>query len=308
MVEAETCTCDCACTNPSHLKYAWFIALTHIVVGMLLLVSGILDRLYNDILLERLNLAVFCGVTMCITGGLGILARKNAREMTCCTRKSLAETFLGFDIVSSVFGGVVFVSYGFVTAIRWGTGDGVYYSICDALCKSQKAIGFSIMILGILGCIIGCAGCCCVATSSGQAELISSPPNVSGGHPQIWSMPRQSIVQETCLAPPYGVNTQPGSQDPDLLLVPLAMTPVPPQETGRPPPYTGDTQTCSQGPDLLLVPLEATPIPPQEIDPPPPYHQISTTESDLWSLHDEDQPPPYSTCTEQQHPVMMTYV
>ena len=26
---------------------------------------------------------------MCITGGLGILARKNAREMTCCTRKSL---------------------------------------------------------------------------------------------------------------------------------------------------------------------------------------------------------------------------
>ena len=133
-----------------------------------------------------------------------------------------------------------------------------------------------------------------------QAELISSPPNVSGGHPQIRSMPPQSIVQETCLLPPYGVDIQPDSQDPDLLLVPLATTPVPPQETGRPPPYTGDTQTCSQGPDLLLVPLEATPIPPQEIDPPPPYHQISTTESDMWSLHDEDQPPPYSTCTEQQ--------
>ena len=113
-------------------------------------------------------------------------------------------------------------------------------------------------------------------------------------------MPPQSIAQETRLPPPYGVDTQHGSQDPDLLLVPLATTPVPPQETGRPPPYPGDTQTCSQGPDLLLVPLEATPIPPQEIDPPPPYHQISTTESDMWSLHDGDQPPPYSTCTEQQ--------
>lgn len=133
-----------------------------------------------------------------------------------------------------------------------------------------------------------------------QAELISSPPNVSGGHPQIGSMPTQSIVQETCLLPPYDVDIQPDYQDPDLLLVPLATTPVPPQETGRPPPYTGDTQTCSQGPDLLLVPLEATPIPPQEIDPPPPYHQISTTESDMWSLHDGDQPPPYSACTEQQ--------
>ncbi|CAH3193193.1 unnamed protein product [Porites evermanni] len=306
-MEAETYTC-CTCIIPSHLKCAWFIALTHIVVGMLLFVFGILDRLYNEYWIERLYFAVFCGVMMCITGALGILAtRKNVREMTCCTRKSLAGTFLGFDIVSSVFGGVVFVSYGFVTAIRWGTGDGVYYSICDALCKSQKAIGFSIMILGILGCIIGCAGCCCVATSSGQAELISSPPNVSGSHPQIASMPPQSIAQETRLPPPYGVDTQHGSQDPDLLLVPLATTPVPPQETGRPPPYTGDTQTCSQGPDLLLVPLEATPIPPQEIDPPPPYHQISTTESDTWSLHDGDQPPPYSTCTEQQHPVM-TYV
>ena len=133
-----------------------------------------------------------------------------------------------------------------------------------------------------------------------QAELISSSPNFSGGHPQLASMPPQSIAQETRLPPPYAVDTHPGSQDRDLLLVPLAMTPVPPQETGRPPPYTGDTQTCSQGPDLLLVPLEATSIPPQEIDPPPPYHQISTTESVIRSSHDGDQPPPYSTCTEQQ--------
>jgi len=26
---------------------------------------------------------------MCFTGGLGILARKNAKEMTCCSRKAL---------------------------------------------------------------------------------------------------------------------------------------------------------------------------------------------------------------------------
>ncbi|CAH3154973.1 unnamed protein product [Porites lobata] len=305
-MEAETCTCS-TCIISSHLKCAWFISLAHIVIGMLLFVLGILDRLYHEYWIEQLYVAVFCGVVMCITGGLGILARKNARDMTCCSRKSLAGTFLSFVIFSSVFGGVVFVSYGFATAIRWGTGDGGNYEICDALCKSQNAIGFSIPILGLFGCIIGCAGCCCVTTSSGQAELISSSPNVSGGHPQTASMPPQSIAQETRLPPTYGVDTQHGSQDPDLLLVPLATTPVPPQETGRPPPYTGDTQTCSQGPDLLLVPLEATPIPPQEIDPPPPYHQISTTESVIRSSHDGDQPPPYSMCTEQQHPVM-TYV
>ena len=117
-----------------------------------------------------------------------------------------AGTFLGFDIVSSVFGGVVFVSYGFVTAIRWGTGDGVYYSICDALCKSQKAIGFSIMILGILGCIIGCAGCCCVATSSGQVierilKLVYAiSQNICIFFPVAWIISLQFIVSKFILS------------------------------------------------------------------------------------------------------------
>ena len=138
-----------------------------------------------------------------------------------------------------------------------------------------------------------------------QASHISSLPNVPGGHAQMASMPPQSVLQETDQAPPYRGHSQCRSQGADLLLVPLEMSVLPSpesvvQETGRPPPYTGDTQTCSQGPDLLLVPLEATPIPLQEIDPPPPYHQTSTTESDMWSLHDGDQPPPYSTCAEQQ--------
>ena len=82
-----------------------------------------------------------------------------------------AGTFLAFVIASAVFGGVVFVTSAFAIAIQFGHGDAPdYYRICDALCKSQKAIGFSILALGIVGCIIGCAGCCCVTTSPGQVK------------------------------------------------------------------------------------------------------------------------------------------
>ena len=71
------------------------------------------------------------------------------------------------------------------------------------------------------------------------------------------------------------------------------------QQNDRPPPYTVDAQTCSRGSDLLLVPLEMTPMPPQETGPPPPYHQISTTESVMSSFHGGDLPPAY-VCTAEQ--------
>ena len=71
------------------------------------------------------------------------------------------------------------------------------------------------------------------------------------------------------------------------------------QHNDRPPPYAVDAQTCSRGSNLLLVPLEMTPMPPQETGPPPPYHQISTTGSVMSSFHDGDQPPAY-VCTGEQ--------
>ena len=110
-----------------------------------------------------------------------------------------AGTFLSFVIFSSVFGGVVFVTYGFATAIRWGTRDGGNYGICDALCKSQKATGFSIPILGLFGCIIGCAGCCCVTTSSGQVinrmlKLVRNFPEYLYFFSVAWIISLQFIV------------------------------------------------------------------------------------------------------------------
>ena len=69
------------------------------------------------------------------------------------------------------------------------------------------------------------------------------------------------------------------------------------EDNDRPPPYVAGFQ----GPDLLLVPLEMTPtcMPPQETGPPPPYHQISTTRSAMSSFHDGHQPPAY-VCTDEQ--------
>ena len=53
------------CIISSHLKCAWLIALTHIVVGVLLFVCGVLDRLYNDFWIRRfIFFDVFCGVTV----------------------------------------------------------------------------------------------------------------------------------------------------------------------------------------------------------------------------------------------------
>lgn len=76
---------------------------------------------------------------------------------------------MAFVIASAVFCGVVFATSAFATAIQFVHGDApIYYRICDKLCKSQKAIGISIVILGIVGCIIGWAGCCSVTTPSDQ--------------------------------------------------------------------------------------------------------------------------------------------
>ena len=112
-------------------------------------------------------------------------------------------------------------------------------------------------------------------------------------------MPPRSVFQANGRPPPYGA----GSQGPDLLLVPLEITPMSRQsivqQNDRPPPYTVDAQTCSRGSDLLLVPMEMTPMPPQETGPPPPYHQISTTGFVMSSFHDGDQPPAY-VCTDEQ--------
>ena len=77
--------------------------------------------------------------------------------------------------------------------------------------------------------------------------------NIPGGDARMASMP------------PQGVDAQPGShQDSDLLLVPLEVTPVPPQsvvqETGPPPPYH-EISTCTTG----------GPSSRAEGDPPPPY-------------------------------------
>ena len=57
-MEAEICPCVIS----NHLRGAWYIALTHVVVGVLLFVFGILDRLYSSYLIERVYFAVFCGV------------------------------------------------------------------------------------------------------------------------------------------------------------------------------------------------------------------------------------------------------
>ena len=112
-------------------------------------------------------------------------------------------------------------------------------------------------------------------------------------------MPPRGVFQANDRPPPYGA----GSQGPDLLLVPLEITPMSRQsivqQNDRPPPYTVDAQTCSRGSDLLLISLEMTPMPPQETGPPPPYHQISTTGSAMSIFRDEDHPPAY-VCTVEQ--------
>ncbi|CAH3154977.1 unnamed protein product, partial [Porites lobata] len=165
--------------NTSGLKFARVIAVAHIIVGVFLFVLGLTDRLHGDSWTGKLGFGIWCGLWMCITGGLGILASKGS-----ASQYALAGTFMGFTITSTVFGGVVIICYGFFTA---------FLQLGHHRFNSEIIITLAMMILGIIEFSIGIAGSfsmcsticnCCGAVSDQSTSVmyVAGQGVVPGGY------------------------------------------------------------------------------------------------------------------------------
>ncbi|XP_029205593.2 uncharacterized protein LOC114969454 [Acropora millepora] len=90
------------------------LAITHILVGVLLVVFGIADAVTQDIYGNHFNgregfFGFATGLWMCIAGGLGIPASTPQRTQR---RNYFAGIFMGFAITSAVCGGLIIIMYG----------------------------------------------------------------------------------------------------------------------------------------------------------------------------------------------------
>ncbi|XP_073250874.1 membrane-spanning 4-domains subfamily A member 8-like [Porites lutea] len=245
------------------LKYARFIALAHIIVGVLLFVFGIIDRLHGYFWTGYGCFGIWCGAWMCITGGLGIPASNRERSPSS---NALAGTFMGFAITSSVFGGVVIICYSISVAIysherRW------YWESHH----SEMAVTAIILVLGIVEFAIGIWAsvlCClivnCCSPTSAQTQTVmyvngqgvvpggyvmaqgpggvpmafpvqqaGGVATVPGGHTQVVHMPPQGMFQVAGQPPTYQMSTS-GAQ--------MGQVPTFGAEGGHPPPYNPGQQ------------------------------------------------------------------
>ncbi|XP_044181188.1 uncharacterized protein LOC114977047 [Acropora millepora] len=89
------------------------LAITHILVGALLIIFGIANSVttnsYDDIFNSNFGLfGIGAGTWMCIAGALGIPASTPQRTQR---RNCFAGIFMGFAITSAVLGGIIIILY-----------------------------------------------------------------------------------------------------------------------------------------------------------------------------------------------------
>lgn len=153
-----------------YLKMARLLAFGHILIGVLLFILGIVDRVHGYFWSGEGCFGIWCGLWMCITGVLGIPA--SSRERTSSSN-ALAAVYMGFAITSAVFGGVTIICYSIAIATYhhyW------YYDYYRFTYQSEMAITAIILILGITEFAIGiwAATLCCMF---GTCNCCSGPSN-----------------------------------------------------------------------------------------------------------------------------------
>lgn len=216
------------------LKAARLIAIAHIVVGILLVIFGIVDRVEGYFWTGEGCFGIWCGVWMILTGSLGIPGSNRERNSSS---QAFAAAFMGCAITSAVFGGIIILCYsiaiGMYRTSPWYEDDFPerYWYNYDA----EMAITVITLILGIVEFGIGiwaavlCCNmnpCQCCAVQGGQAPsmvyvsnqgmvycagaapmaipmqtaggVVMVPVSSSGGvggHPQTVQMPGGSVMQ-----------------------------------------------------------------------------------------------------------------
>lgn len=216
------------------LKSARLIAIGHIVVGILLIVFGIVDRVEGYFWTGEGCFGIWCGVWMIVTGSLGIPGSNRERNSSS---QAFAAAFMGCAITSAVFGGIVIICFSISIAMYrtspWYEDD--FYQRYWYNYDAEMAVTVITLILGIVEFGIGiwaavlCCNmnaCQCCAVQGGQAPsmvyvsnqgmvygaggapmgipvqtaggVVMVPVSSSGGvggHPQTVQMPGGGVMQ-----------------------------------------------------------------------------------------------------------------
>lgn len=172
------------------LKIARLVALAHIVVGILLLIFGIVDRVEGYFWTGEGCFGIWCGIWMIITGSVGIPASSRERNSSS---QSFAGAFMGCSITSAVFGGVIIICYG-ISIAQYHYYDYWYdlnywynYDAEMAITAITLILGVVEFAIGILAAILCCyvTSCDCCGTSPEQTTsvvYVSNQGMVSGGY------------------------------------------------------------------------------------------------------------------------------
>ncbi|KAL9961016.1 hypothetical protein ACROYT_G029895 [Oculina patagonica] len=132
-----------ACDSAKAVYMARILAIAHIVVGLLLVIFGIAERVKEITWTGDVCFGIWIGVWMCVTGGLGIPGTRKERSTP---RNACAGVFLGFLIPSAVLGGIIIIIYSLTIVHK----------------KLAIAFTWIIFILGIVEFAIGIWAAVCI--------------------------------------------------------------------------------------------------------------------------------------------------
>lgn len=174
------------------------LAFFQCVLGFLLIVFGIVDRVIVKLWSSQVVIPIWVGVWILAGGCIGIAASSRSRPVPL---QSLVGTFMAFSIVSSVLAAVIIICYSIILGVEIPATNPcrrIYYSYhpySSEYCPSSrtKNIAISVMVLlfgiaefpiAIWSAVLQCKACACCYGSSGdttQGGQVVYMTNLSGG-------------------------------------------------------------------------------------------------------------------------------
>ncbi|XP_078356699.1 uncharacterized protein LOC144641549 isoform X1 [Oculina patagonica] len=155
------------------------LAIAHIIIGLLLIPSGVADRFVGIMWTGDSYVGIWIGAWMCATGTIGIVASR--REITS-SRKVLTGVFLCLCIESALLGLGLIVTYGFFIRFLWDVATHIPVQI--AIASILLTLGISVVVIGIWSAVCCCRTCCTVNPSELEQPFVNpadEPESTSSG-------------------------------------------------------------------------------------------------------------------------------
>lgn len=210
------------------------LAFLQCVLGFLMIVFGIVDKVENDLFTSEATFGIWIGLWVLITGCIGIAASSRKHPVP---EQSLVGTFMAFSIVSAVFAAVIIICYSVVLGTEIPSKNrcnfiysynrysspyyrSYYYSCPTSRVKGMR-IGFSVVLLllgiaefavAIWSSILLCKACACCYGTSGTAAQGSNQVvymrNMAGGPARQYVVAQPVSVPGQQMAPQPTRNVQ----------------------------------------------------------------------------------------------------